>query len=218
MFASYSQLGVRGTLNDFLNAANKMGESIEIDSEFETFDDMLPDIGPTTSLEVIGAKEWNNDLFIYGISSALSTSLDFVVDLSKELNTIVVSGCVVEGAYYSFYAASEGRIIRVFRFCPIDRTTKIFEKGQPISSEGIIPLTQANGEGIVLAINSFGFDFESSIKEGPFKTLVFSYKKSNKKEGLLDKEIREFDEKIEKEGENVSPMRIVVKKAPEKKD
>jgi hypothetical protein len=195
MTASVSWLGVECPLEEFIKACRKLGVTIEIDDTAEDYDDFAADIGETDTIEIVGAREFENQTYIIGEAPIICSDADLMVDLSRELDGKVVGGCVVPGCYYSLHVAQMGRLIRIYRFSSMF-DSQPFEKCQPLPCEGLVPLDRPDGEGVIVAFTSFGFDFEAAFKEGPYHTLSYSPEEMHKKIGPLTREISEYEKDI----------------------
>src|ERR1044071_5126865 len=108
----------------------------------------------------LAAGELDGRADLLDTSMLLSTDADAIVGLSADLACLVV-GCggeTVTGTTW-FYAADRGRLLRGYWNCASDMTAP-WSKGEPLASEASTPLEDLDGERLVAALASLGFDYE----------------------------------------------------------
>lgn len=166
-------LGAETDLDGFLGACTEFGLALRREEQVESFDDLELEVGTAGEEEVLGAKESEGRLCIWGDeSSSFCMQPDIALLLSRRLAKRVAMGVAHSSSgTYMFVLADSGRLIRLFYAGYLGAPGTV-EAGQPLSCEGLRPLDAPNGEGIILALTSCGFDCIQEALEGPFATVA----------------------------------------------
>ena len=184
-------LGVQGSLEEFLSACARLGYTVRRGDSVNTIEDLYAELGDTGVADVLGAREKDGQLFVWGHFAPQPISADFVVRLSQELGGAVVSGMAnAISGFYFLCQARAGHLLRLYYASYMTRG-EAFEKGSLLSCEGLIPLDDPDGKGISLALTNLTFDFDNAVEKGPFETLIFE-KHRMPTLGTLDEEAEKF--------------------------
>lgn len=145
---------------------------------------------PTPEGNPVIAGGYAGQSYILDTSMMMSmTGADFIVELSKRAGTLVV-GCGAEtmSGSYSFLAVRSGEVLRHFFDCQA-LLAEPLDEGELLVTEDDQPLEDLDGKGLIAALRSFGFDFESWLREGERRRYLYTAdeQKSGEDQGVLIK-------------------------------
>lgn len=165
MSFSAQWIGIDSPADSVLRACSRLGADIEVGPSTEHLAETIGASGSGTVGETLAAKEMCGRTLLYGQLVDAFSSADFIVRLSEELGCTVASGYAysVSGSYF-LCVANSGNVIRLFQVEEGD----CCQLGEPLDSETLTPLDERYGEGVMRALESLGFPFETTQAQGPY--------------------------------------------------
>jgi hypothetical protein len=143
--------------------------------------DSTPEGHPVVGGELDGRSYVLDTSFMMSMTGA-----DFVVELSRRANTLVI-GCGAEttSGSYSFLAARSGRVLRHYFDCQAFLAEPL-DEGEPAATEDDLPLEDLDGKGLTAALACFGFDFDSWYNGGQREKYLYTVEelKSDEERGV----------------------------------
>jgi hypothetical protein len=157
---------------DLIAALDAEMPGLRLGTQVGSLDDL--NLEPTDEGWTLACGELGGRAFILDTSLLLSADGDIIVAASKALDTVVV-GCGAEttsGSYWLF-AADRGNFLRGYWACHTDMYEP-WSTGEPLAMEGEVPLEDLDGDGMVAALASFGFDYRAWSSRNDLRELIFT--------------------------------------------
>lgn len=121
------------------------------------------------------AGEYQGRSYVLDTSTLMSmTGVDFLVELSKAADTLVI-GCGAEtgvGCYF-FLAARSGEVLRHFYHYQA-LIAEPLDEGDLLPTEEEKPFEDFDGEGLLAALRHFGFDFDGWFQGGERRHYLYT--------------------------------------------
>jgi hypothetical protein len=136
--------------------------------------------------------------YILDTSMVLSADGDVVLAASRDLGSVVV-GCGEEttsGSYWLF-AADNGRLLRGYWNSYTDMQEP-WSKGEALASETTNPIEHVDGDGLMAALTSLGFDYNAWASGEDLRELIYDPSGDAPGErGPLSVELEQFQKLVE---------------------
>jgi predicted DNA-binding WGR domain protein len=154
------------------------------------------DLDPTDEGWRLAGGELEGRTYLLDTSMLLSTDGDAIVDVSRELGCLVV-GCGQEttsGTYW-LYAADNGHLLRAYWNSYGDMQAA-WTRGDPLESEELQPLEDLDGDGLIAALATLGFDYEAWASRDDLRELTYDLGDAEVAEGALAAELEAFRDSV----------------------
>lgn len=135
--------------------------------------------------------------YILDTSMVLSADGDTILAASRDLGGVVV-GCGEEttsGSYWLF-AADNGRLLRAYWNCYTDMQEP-WSKGEPLDSEASSPIEHLDGNGLMAALASLGFDYDAWASGSDLRELVYNPSDAPFESGEISGGLEAFRKSVE---------------------
>jgi hypothetical protein len=150
------------------------------------------DLEPADEGWRLAGGELEGRTYLLDTTMLLSTDGDAIVDISRELGCLVV-GCGQEttsGTHW-LYAADSGNLLRAYWNSYGDMQAA-WSKGDPLDSEDRQPLEDLDGDGLIAALATLGFDYERWASRDDLRELTYDPGDADAPAGPLAAELEAF--------------------------